>query len=334
MRARKIQLSGFGGPEVLQVAEFEVPALGPRDVLVRSHAIGVGWPDVYVRTGTYPWQHLFPMPATPGIEMAGRVAAAGAEVADLPVGRPVYVSSRLMGFRGGCYAEAMVVPRDVLVELPGNVDLDVAAGLAYYQLAVALLRAAGAARPAGWAMVSGASGGVGTALVQTAKAFGYRVLASVGHDDKRAHATAVGADAVINYRTDAAAAAIAGITGGHGVDLWLESFVGPDFGQVFRSMAPWGKVMLYNAVGGHPAPAFFDDWRAAMGKCVSVQYFSMHVYEDDPQAMRDLLSAAMRLIVDGAIKPPAGTFFKLEDAAQAHRLLESGTNRGRIFLRP
>ena len=334
IRARKIQLSGFGGPEVLEVAEFAVPALGPRDVLVRSQAIGVGWPDVYVRTGTYPWQHLFPLPATPGIEMSGRVAAVGAEVADLQAGQPVYVSSRLMGFRGGCYADAMVVPRDVLVELPGNMDLDVAAGLAYYQLAVALLKAAGATGPAGWAMVSGAGGGVGTALVQTAKALGYRVLASVGHDGKRAHVASAGADAVINYRADNMAEAVLEITGGRGVDLWLESFAGPDFGQVFRSMAPWGKVMLYNAVGGHPAPGFFDDWRAAMGKCVSVQYFSMHVYEEDAQAMRGLLQDAIGLIVDGAVTPPAGTFFKLEEAAQAHRLLESGGHRGRIFLRP
>ena len=72
---RKIAISHFGGPEVLELVEVPVPTLDPEDVLVKAHAIGVGWPDVYVRTGTYPWQHLFPMPATPGVEMSGTVAA-------------------------------------------------------------------------------------------------------------------------------------------------------------------------------------------------------------------------------------------------------------------
>lgn len=75
---QKIAISRFGGPEVLDLVDVPVPELHAHEVLVRSHAIGVGWPDVFIRTGTYPWQHLFPMSATPGIEMAGRVEAVGA----------------------------------------------------------------------------------------------------------------------------------------------------------------------------------------------------------------------------------------------------------------
>lgn len=330
---RKIQISRFGGPEVLSFVEVPLPQPGPGDVLVSSHSIGVGWPDVYVRSGTYPWQHLFPLPATPGIEMAGNVAAVGSAVTQFNVGQPVYVSSRLLGFRGGCYTEAMLVPAESVVALPSDLPLDVAAGLAYYQLAVALLQECAQGHEIDWVVVSGASGGVGTALVQTAKACGYRVIATVGHEDKRPHALASGADHVLNYRQDDLKASLASITEGRGVDFWLESFVGMDMGQVMEHMALWGKVVFYNAVGGHPAPSFFDDWRRNMRKCVSVQYFSMHVYEDNHDALRDLLARAIGLMRSGAIRPLAPTVFPLAEATEAHCLLESGRSRGRIMLR-
>lgn len=331
---KKIQIPHFGGPDVMQLVDVPSPALGAGDVLVKAHAIGVGWPDVYVRTGTYPWQHLFPLPATPGIEMSGTVAAIGPEVSSFRVGQPVYVSSRLLDFRGGCYAEAVAIPEDRLVALPTDLPLDLAAGLAYYQLAVALLQECTRGQTIDWVVVSGASGGVGTALVQVAKACGYRVIATVGQDSKRAHAEAIGADAVLNYRTDDLVPALQRITLGRGVDLWLEAFVGEDIGRVFEHMALWGKVILYNAVGGHPSTPFFDAWRRDMRKCVSVQYFSMHIYENDHAGLRDLLARAIEMIRSGAVRPPEGAFHALADAAGAHRRLESGDNVGRIFLRP
>lgn len=330
----KITIPEFGGPDVLQYTQAPTPVPGPTDVVVRSHAIGVGWPDVYVRTGTYPWQHLFPLPATPGIEMSGTVAAVGAEVREFRIGQPVYVSSRLLGFRGGCYAEQMKLPAASLVALPEGISLDAAAGLAYYQLAVALLQECARGQPVEWVLVSGAGGGVGTALVQVAKACGYRVIATVGSDDKRAHALAMGADAVFNYRSDDLRASIAQATDGHGIDLWLESYAGPGLADALAPMARWGKLVLYNAVGGHPPASFFDTWRSHISKSLSLQYFSMHVYEDDHVALRALLDRAIALIVSGRVQPPPGTYFALADAAQAHRRLESGTHRGRIFLRP
>lgn len=334
MSIKKISIPKFGGPEVLELVEVPTPKLNDKDVLVKASVIGVGWPDVYVRTGTYPWQHLFPLPATPGIEMSGTVAAIGSGVKKFKVGQPVYVSSRLLGFRGGCYSEAMAVPEDSLFALPDNLSMEIAAGLAYYQLAIALLQECTRGLRGDWVVIHGASGGVGTALVQTAKACGYHVIATVGHDSKRVHASAAGADAVFNYRSEDIKAKIAQVTGGHGVNFWFESYAGPTMGDVFDHMALWGKIVLYNAIGGHPPATFFDDWRRQIRKSVSLQYFSMHVYEDDHGGLRNLFERAIQFILAGKINPMPGTIFSLSDAAKAHRLLESGSNTGRIFLRP
>lgn len=331
---KKIVIPRFGGPEVLELVDVPTPKLKPDDVLVQAHTIGVGWPDVLVRTGTYPWMHLFPMPATPGIEMTGTVAAVGSEVTRFAIGQPAYVSSGMLGLTGACYAEARVVPQDRLIPLPKTLSLVTAANIGYYLLGGVLLTECARGQDVKRVMISGASGGVGTALVQLAKAAGHSVIATVGQESKRAHTLAMGADYVLNYREESLRQRVKDVTGGAGVDLWLEAYAGPRLAEALYCMAPWGKIVLYNAVGGHPTGSFFDDWRANMGKCISIEYFSMHVWEDDIDARRRQIERTIEVLASGKVKPPPGTFFPLAQAAQAHRLLESGRNIGRIFLQP
>lgn len=331
---RKIVIPRFGGPEVLELVDLPTPELGPEDVLVKAHAIGVGWPDVYVRTGTYPWQHLFEMPATPGVEQSGTVVAVGSAVDRFQVGQPVYVSSGLLGMAGGCYTEALVVPQDRLIPVPPGLSLEAMANLSYYAVAVAMLSECGRGQNIRWVLVSGASGGMGSALVQVAKAAGHRVIATVGQERKREHSLTMGADHVLNYREDDLKAGIAAVTEGTGVDFWLEAYAGPKLADALENMAPWGKLVLYNAVGGHPPGSFFDAWRIHMEKCVSVQYFSSHVWEHDPSSVMRFGLQTIELMLSGKVKPPPGTFFPMAEVAEAHRLLESGQHVGRIFLRP
>lgn len=331
---KKITVSQFGGPEMLELVDVPAPKPGAEDVLVKAHAIGVGWPDVYVRTGTYPWMHLFSMPLTPGVEMSGTVAAVGSAVTQLRPGQPVYVTSGLLGMAGSCYTEALVAPQDSIIALPQNLSLEAAANLSYYALALQMLRRCGQGRDIRWVLVSGASGGLGTALVQVAKAIGHRVIATVGQEHKRSHSLAMGADHVLNYREDDLRAAISDFTQGAGVDLWLESYVGPQLADVLDHIAPWGMILLYNATGGHPSGSFFDVWRKHMAKCISIQYFSVHVWERDRSYIRTMIEEAAGLMASGALTPPPGTFYAMEDVAEAHRLLESGRHVGRIFLRP
>lgn len=185
-----------------------------------------------------------------------------------------------------------------------------------------------------WVLVSGASGGMGTALVQMAKAAGHRVIATVGQERKPEHSLAMGADQVFNYREDDLKAGIAAATEGTGIDVWFEAYAGPKLADVLGSMASWGKLVLYNAGGGHPPGPFFDAWRQHMERCVSIQYFSSHVWEHDRATLMRFGLQTIELILAGKVTPPPGTFFALADAAEAHRLLESGQHVGRIFLRP
>ena len=175
---------------------------------------------------------------------------------------------------------------------------------------------------------------MGTALVQVAKALGHTVIATVGNEQKRRHVEALGADHVLSYWTDDLKAAVTDITAGRGVDLWLDGYGGSRLGEALDCMSRWGTLVLYNALGGHPPVTFFDVWRTNMSKSISVQYFSIHVFEDDRAGLLRLLDRAISLIRTRAVKPPKSTTFSLAEASSAHRLLESGLNCGRIFLKP
>src|SRR5512143_1942385 len=115
---KAIQIKATGGPEVLELVDLPTPVPAAGEVLVRAHAIGVGKPDVLFRTGVYRWMPK--LPAGPGAEMTGRIAAVGEGVTDLRAGQPVLVYH----FGGGCYAEAVAVPASSVTALPDAVDLD------------------------------------------------------------------------------------------------------------------------------------------------------------------------------------------------------------------
>lgn len=308
---QKIAVSRFGGPEVLELVDAPMPEPGPTEVLVQAHTVGVGWPDIYVRTGTYPWQHLFPMPVTPGIEMSGTVRSIGSAVTKFKQGQPVYVSSGMLGMTGACYAEARVVPEERLIPLPENLSLEVCVNIGYYLIADIFFHECIAGRKVQNVLVSGASGGIGTATVQLAKTHGFQVIATVGTEAKRAHSLEMGAGHVINYREEDLAARVADITNGQGVDLALDGWAGPAFGRLLHCMAPWGLVILYNSLGGYPPSTMFEDWRSNMGKCISVMYFSMHMWEKDLDARRRFIHRTIDALASGKVRPPPGTLFPL-----------------------
>lgn len=327
----KIVMTRTGGPEVLEWTEVPDPTPGPGEVVVKAHACAVGWPEVLVRTGTYKWSP--PLPLTPGNEMTGHVEAVGPGVTELQVGQPVYVASRELGFQGGCYAEKMVVPAAALLALPPGVDLDAMAGLGYYSLAWALMHETAHARPVQTVLVLGAAGGVGTALVQTAHHEGKTVIGTVSSAEKAAFAKEVGADHLINYRTETVLDRVLEITSGEGVDLILDPVVGPAFADNFKMLKRWGRVVSYNAIGGLPSEGLFAAIRAQGERAVSLTCFSMHVYEGDPEGRRRIRDPALAMLASG-VKPPPGPRLPLSQAAEAHRMIEAGQSMGRILLKP
>jgi len=329
---KAIRLEQPGGPEALQYVDVPTPKPGPGAVLVKAHAIGVCWPEVLVRRGTYAW--MPPLPAIPGIEMSGVVVETGPGVSALSVGQPVYVSARELPHRAGCYAEYIAVPAEVPYVVPAGADLDAVATLANYQVAYHLLGSATRGFRYESVLVQTAAGGVGSAAVQLARAAGKRVIGLAGSDDKVKFALAQGADAAFNYRQGAVREQIAAATGDAGVDLILDAVAGPRFPELFDHLATLGLVVLYGALDG-PAPA---DLMAALrrhpGRSPALRVFSIHAFDADRDMRRRATTELLALLGRGAIRPPIHARLPLAEAGRAQALLESGRVLGKLLLRP
>lgn len=329
---KAIRIARTGGPDVLEYADVPTPVAGPDEVLVKAHAIGVNMPEVLLRRGTYPW--MPPLPAIPGIEMSGVVVETGADVRTLRVGQPVFVSARELAQRAGCYAEYIAVPERAAYALPEGVDLDAAATLSNYQVAYHLLRSATRGFPYESVLVPAAAGGVGSAIVQLARAAGKRVIAVVRSKEKADFALGQGATVAINYRDGGVDERIAAATSGAGVDLILDPVGGPGFSRLFAHLTPLGLVVLYGFLDGWPD----DDVLAAMkqhfGRSPALRVFSMHTFDDDPESRRRATAELLRLLSDGVIRPAIHERVPLAEAARAHTLLETGKVLGKLLLKP
>lgn len=329
---KAVRLERTGGPEVLQYVDVPTPVAAPDQVLVRAHAIGVNIPEVLLRRGTYPW--MPPLPTIPGIEMSGVIAATGAAVRTLRVGQPVYVSARELPHRSGCYAEYIAVPEHAVYPLPERVDLDAAATLSGYQVAYHLLESATRGVPYQSVMVPAAAGGVGSAIVQLARAAGKRVIAVVRSKEKADFALGLGATVALNSREEGLAEQIAAATGGAGVDLILDPVGGPGFPRLFDYLAPLGLVVLYGFLDGWPGDDVPAKLRERFGRSPALRVFSMHVFDGDPEPRQRATAALLRLLEDGAIRPAIHERVPLAEAARAHTLLESGKVMGKLLLTP
>jgi NADPH2:quinone reductase len=328
---KAIRMERPGGPEVLEYVEVPTPVPGPGEVLVKAHAIGVNMPEVLVRRGVYPW--MPPLPAIPGIEMSGVVADIGSGVHGVRVGQPVYVSARELAHRAGCYAEYIAVPERALSVLPEGVDLAAAAGLAGYQVAYHLLHNATRGFRYETVMVNAAAGGIGSAVIQLARAAGKRVIALAGSDAKVRFALDQGAAVGINYRNGRVGEEVAVATRGRGVDLILDPVGGPRFPQFFDYLATLGLVVLFGFLDGWP-PDVVAPMRKHFGKSVAMRLFSMHAFDDDPEARRSATAELLRLLAAGAIRPAVQARMPLAEAGRAQSLLESGQVMGRLLLEP
>ena len=198
-----------GGPEVLEVVDIPAPTAGPEQILVRHQAIGINFIDTYQRSGLYP----VPYPIILGLEAAGVVEAIGEQASGFKAGdRVAYASVP------GAYSELNTVPASRAIRLPAAVSTRVAAAALLKGMTVEyLLRRCFPVRAGQSILVHAAAGGVGTILVQWAKALGARVIGTVGSEEKAALASSFGCDEVILYRREDVAERVRDLTGGEGV---------------------------------------------------------------------------------------------------------------------
>jgi NADPH2:quinone reductase len=329
---KAILLRQPGGPEALEYVELPTPEPGAGEVLVKADTIGVSMPELLVRRGTYNW--MPPLPAIPGIEMSGTIAAHGSNVTAPPIGRPVVVSARDLPVRAGCYAEYIAVPARAAYPLPEGCSLEAAACLSNYQVAYHLLHSAARGVATDTVLVHNAAGGVGSAAVQLAVLAGISVIAVAGTDAKTHAVTELGAGQAINYRTEDVVARVMRITGGRGVDLILDPIGGRDFGRNFTMLAPLGMVISYGRLDGPPEGDLLPAMRANSAASPALRIFTIHTFDDRP----DIRAATMRVLLGqlaaGEIRPLIHARLPLAEAARAHRLLESGAVIGKLLLKP
>jgi len=321
-----------GGPDALELVEAPVPAPAAGQVQIRAEAFGVGQPDVLIRRGVYKW--MPPLPANPGNDVAGRMAALGSGVEGLQVGQKVLLSARDLSQRGGCYAEYVVAPADAVHALPDHVDLQAAVCLSNYQVAYALLHECRHPRAPKSVLVIGAAGGVGTALVQLAKLAQMTVIGTVSTEEKAAFARSNGADHTIFYRSEDVVARTREATNGEGVGLVLDHVCGPEFTSYLGALGKWGTLLSYNAFAGLPEENLMAAMRNHLDICPAVRCFSFHIYDHDREGRRALMRNVIEALSRNAIKPAISATLKLDQVRQAHTLLEQGSALGKIIVTP
>ena len=326
---KAVRLHRAGGPEVLVLDEVPTPVAGPGQVLVKAHSIGVGIADQLVRTGRYPW--MPPLPTIPGAEVSGHVAAVGAGVKGFREGDAVIASGVL---DRSCYAEYLAIDADWVFPCADGIDLATAACLLNYCASWHLLHDGARVRKGDTVAIVGAAGGVGSALVQLAKAAGLETIALVRSPRKVAFAQALGADYVVDTRTDDLAARIMAITGGRGVDLYIDPVGGEGFTGLLDLLSPVGMLVLYGLIDGWPPETVFGAQCRRMARSPAVRLFSLHSYDDRPHVTGEDLARLMAMIGGGLIRPAIFAELPLGMAVEAHRLLDASDVMGKIVLQP
>ena len=329
---KAIQITETGGPDVLKYIDLPTPKPGPHEVLVKAHAIGVCMPEIYVRQGVYAW--MPPLPVVPGIEMSGTVVEAGSGCTQLKVGQRVFVCAREFKERANCYAEYFVGPEQSIYAVPDGVDLDQVAGLANYQVAWHVLNSALKGFQYESVLVIAAAGGVGTALVQLAKAYGKRVIGVVSSAERAAFVRAQGVTEIIDRKQGSVVEQTLKLTDGKGVDLILDCVGGPHMTQLFEALERFGMLLLYGRIGGPATGNIHDAVHKKPWRSGAFRYFSMHTLDDWPELRAKCTHDLLRLMSEGKIKVPIYDRIPLAEAPRAHRVFESGAVMGKLLMKP
>lgn len=328
---KAVVIDQFGGPQMLRYTDVEKPTPKADEVLVRNVYIGVGKPDFLVRTG----KDTLLAGKLPGLiignECAGIVEATGEAASEYEPGQKVVVNS---GLGYGAYAEYIAVPKKFVTVLPDDYPLQCAPGFLNYMVAYALLNEAGRGTDRQSLYISGAAGGVGTALIQTALLEGIDVIASASTDKKCEYLKRLGARCVFNYTEEREKKVIQDYTNGRGVDLIYDQRAGKRFREQFDYLAEFGMIVLYNWLEGSPELDELDTIIDRSSHAQAVRSFSFHVYDTKPQRLQKIREICIKRIVSGELVPIFYDDLPLSEARHAHELMDSGEIMGKLIMHP
>jgi NADPH2:quinone reductase len=326
-------LETTGAADVLRYGDLPQPAPGGGEVLVRVAASAINPIDLYIRSGMVAMQ--LPKPFIPGCDLAGTVAALGPGVRRFQVGDRVWGSNQGLLGRQGTAAEFVSTSEDWLYPTPDGVSDQEAAAAALVGITAHLgLFHWAHLQPGETVFVNGGTGGVGSMVVQMAKAVGARVVTTVGSADKAARCRSWGADRVLNYKCDDVPAALRDFTGGQGVNVWYETQREPDFVRAVDLLARRGRMVIIAGRQARPAfpvgPFYVKD----------LSLFGFAMFNASPEEQRRCADDIVRWLAAKQLHPLIGRTFPLREAATAHRFLEentlhqAGTLSGKVLLIP
>jgi len=325
MAMRCVEIVEPGGPEVLVVTERDEPVAGPDEVLIKVAAAGVNRPDCLQRQGNYA-----PPPGVtdiPGLEVAGEVVAVGDGVQGWHVGDPV---SALVA--GGGYAEYVAAPVPQCLPIPDGLTATEAAALpeTFFTVWTNVFER-GRLKAGETLLVHGGSSGIGTTAIQLADRLGARVMATAGSAEKCAACLELGAARAVNYRDEDFVEAAKGFTDGKGIDVILDMVGGDYIQRNIKALATEGRLVNIAFLQGSKAEI---NLLPVMLKRLTLTGSTLR-----PQSVRrkgEIATAIKEkvwpLIAEGRIKPVIHTTFSLDEAAEAHRLMESSKHIGKIVL--
>ncbi|MDH4655830.1 NADPH:quinone reductase [Pseudomonas sp. JS3066] len=324
--AKRIQFSAYGGPEVLEYADYQPGEPGPQEVRVRNRAIGLNFIDTYYRSGLYPAPNF---PTSLGTEGAGEVDAVGSAVTQFKVGdRVAYATGPL-----GAYSELHVLPADKLVRLPNGISFEQAAAVMLKGLTVQyLLRQTYELKGGETILFHAAAGGVGLIACQWARALGVKLIGTVSSAEKAALAKANGAWATIDYSHENVVQKVLELTDGAKCPVVYDS-VGKDTWEIsLDCVAPRGLMVSFGNASG-PVTGVNLGILAQKGS-LYVTRPTLFGYASTPERLQAMADELFALIADGRIKVEVSQRFALADAAKAHTALASRQTTGSTVLIP
>jgi NADPH2:quinone reductase len=318
---RAAQVARLEGPESIEVAEVDDPRPSGDQALLDVHVAGVTFPDVLLTRGEY--QYKPDLPFVPGSEVAGVVRTA-------PDGSHVRSGDRVAAFCGyGGFAELAAVKADAVFPLPDHISFSAGAALPMNYLTVEFgLKRRGRLRSSETVLVHGAAGGIGTAAIQVAKAFGARVIAVVSSDAKATVASKAGADEVV--RVDDFLTATRDLTGGAGIDVVVDPVGGDRFLDSLRSLAPEGRLLVLGFTGREIPTVKVNRLLFNNIEVVGVGWGGFSLGKAG--YLQEQWTSLLPHLESGAIDPPLGNSYTLDRAGEALKELDERRAAGKVTL--
>src|SRR3954465_15454971 len=320
-----VAISKPGGPEVRRPEQRALPQPGPDEILVKVQAAGVNRPDVAQRSGAYP-----PPPGAsvlPGLEIAGEVVAVGSNAKRYNIGDKV-----MSLVAGGGYAQYCIAQDGQAMAVPPSLTMTEAGAIPETLMTVwHNVFERGALKQGETLLIHGGSSGIGTMAIQLAKAFGAKVIVTVGGQDKADACLKLGADRAINYKTEDFVAEVKTVTNGAGANVILDMVGGDYIDRNYDAAAVDGRIVQIATLGG--AKATVNIAKVMVKRLTHTGSTLRPRSNADKAAMVAAIEAkVMPLLRDGRVKPLMDSTFPLEKAADAHRRMETSEHIGKIVL--